>query len=294
MRPRYFALIELSNQGAREMGFKDVGALWRGGYDMTPDEFSADLERLWNQVRSAVFVTAYVVRRSWSRSMAECGPAGRSDSSASARQYLGTGVGNIYDLTGVKEDKTGVDVTELLKKKKSRCQGHVKYGEGFFTSMGFEKTAADILGAVDVYEAGGSGGSLPRQRMDIDNKDDLRIKCASRFGARISSSSTTNSDNNFLSAAYKNQPPLFRTALTTASMRRLAMRSHWRSRRRLQKVGLLESVPQGTNDVPELLKQALDRVAFLPFGLLIDQWRWKVFSARSSRSTTTRPGGICG
>ena len=27
-----------------------------------------------------------------------------------------------------------------------------------------------------------------------------------------------------------------------------------------------------------LLRMALDKVAFLPFGLLIDQWRWKVFS----------------
>ena len=37
-------------------------------------------------------------------------------------------------------------------------------------------------------------------------------------------------------------------------------------------------LPQSSNDISELLKQALDRVAFLPFGLMIDQWRWKVFS----------------
>ena len=51
MRQRYARFVDLSNQGAREIGFKDVGALWRAGYDMTPEEFSADLERLWNQVR---------------------------------------------------------------------------------------------------------------------------------------------------------------------------------------------------------------------------------------------------
>ena len=51
MRQRYSRFVELSNQGAREMGFKDTGAMWRAGYDMTPDEFSADLERLWQQVR---------------------------------------------------------------------------------------------------------------------------------------------------------------------------------------------------------------------------------------------------
>src|SRR5206468_12703678 len=46
----------------------------------------------------------------------------------------------------------------------------------------------------------------------------------------------------------------------------------------LHKVGLLEKVSEGDNDIPRRLQQALDRVAFLPFGLLIDQWRWKVFS----------------
>src|SRR5215475_933608 len=51
MRQNYARFAELSNQGAREMGFKDVGAMWRAGYDMPPDQFSAELERLWQQVR---------------------------------------------------------------------------------------------------------------------------------------------------------------------------------------------------------------------------------------------------
>lgn len=46
----------------------------------------------------------------------------------------------------------------------------------------------------------------------------------------------------------------------------------------LQKIGLLDKLPSADSDIPLLLKQALDKVAFLPFGLLIDQWRWKVFS----------------
>ena len=50
MRDRYARFVELSNQGARELGFADTGALWRSGYDMTPEQFSAELERLWTQV----------------------------------------------------------------------------------------------------------------------------------------------------------------------------------------------------------------------------------------------------
>src|SRR5258708_4215231 len=50
MRKRYARFVELSNQGSRDLGFKDTGVLWRAGYDMPPDQFSADLDRLWEQV----------------------------------------------------------------------------------------------------------------------------------------------------------------------------------------------------------------------------------------------------
>jgi peptidyl-dipeptidase A len=46
----------------------------------------------------------------------------------------------------------------------------------------------------------------------------------------------------------------------------------------LMKLRLLQKVPPRSKDLGLLLRQALDKIAFLPFGLLIDQWRWKVFS----------------
>src|SRR5262249_59519189 len=51
MRPHYTRFVSLANKGAKDLGFADMGALWRAGYDMTPAEFSAELERLWNQVK---------------------------------------------------------------------------------------------------------------------------------------------------------------------------------------------------------------------------------------------------
>jgi peptidyl-dipeptidase A len=51
MRDKYARFVELSNQGARELGFADTGVMWRSGYDMTPEQFSSDLERLWQQVK---------------------------------------------------------------------------------------------------------------------------------------------------------------------------------------------------------------------------------------------------
>ena len=51
LRQKYTRFIQLQNKGAQELGFKDMGAMWRSNYDMTPEQFSAEVERLWNQVR---------------------------------------------------------------------------------------------------------------------------------------------------------------------------------------------------------------------------------------------------
>ena len=279
MRPRYSRFVELSNQGAREMGFKDVGALWRAGYDMPPDDFSADLERLWNQVRPLylslhTFVRAKLVEKYGPNVVPPDGPIpAHLLGNIWAQEW-----GNIYDLTGVKEEK-GVDVTELLKKKSLDAKGMVKYGEGFFTSMGFEKLPPTFWERSLFTKPADRDVVCHASAWDIDNKDDLRIKMCIQVRGEDFVVIHHELGHNFYQRAYKDQPPLFQNGANDGFHEAigdaiaLAITPEY-----LHKVGLLESVPQGTNDVPELLKQALDRVAFLPFGLLIDQWRWKVFS----------------
>ena len=280
MRPRYSRLIELSNQGSREMGFKDVGALWRGGYDMTPDEFSADLERLWNQVRPLylslhTFVRAKLVEKYGPNVVPPDGPIpAHLLGNIWAQEW-----GNIYDVLGVKEDKGGVNVTELLKKKNLDAKGMVKYGEGFFTSLGFEKLPPTFWERSLFTKPADRDVVCHASAWDIDNKDDLRIKMCIQIRGEDFVTIHHELGHNFYQRAYKKQPPLFQNGANDGFHEAigdaiaLAITPEY-----LHKVGLLENVPQGTNDVPELLKQALDRVAFLPFGLLIDQWRWKVFS----------------
>jgi peptidyl-dipeptidase A len=48
----------------------------------------------------------------------------------------------------------------------------------------------------------------------------------------------------------------------------------------LVQIGLLDKTPEPSKDIGLLLNKALEKIAFLPFGLLIDQWRWKVFSGQ--------------
>jgi peptidyl-dipeptidase A len=282
MRPKYSRFVELSNQGAREMGFKDVGALWRAGYDMPPDDFSADLERLWNQVRPLYLSLHTFVR---ARLVEKYGPNVVPPSGPIPAHLLGNiwaqEWGNIYDLTGVKEDKNGVDVTDLLKKKNLDAKGMVKYGEGFFTSMGFEKLPPTFWQRSLFVKPADRDVVCHASAWDIDGKDDLRIKMCIQVRGEDFVVIHHELGHNFYQRAYKNQPPLFQNGANDGFHEAigdaiaLAITPEY-----LHKVGLLENLPQGTNDVPELLKQALDRVAFLPFGLLIDQWRWQVFSGQ--------------
>ena len=280
MRQRYARFVELSNQGAREIGYKDVGALWRSGYDMTPEEFSADLERLWNQVRPLylslhTFVRAKLVEKYGPSVVPPEGPIpAHLLANPWAQEW-----GNVYDLLGVKEDKAGVNVTEVLKKKNLDAKGMVKYGEGFFTSMGFAPLPPTFWERSLFTKPADRDVVCHASAWDIDNQDDLRIKMCIQVRDLDFVAIHHELGHNFYQRAYKNQSLLFQNGANDGFHEAigdaiaLAITPEY-----LHRVGLLEGVAADTNDIPELLKQALDRVAFLPFGLMIDQWRWKVFS----------------
>jgi peptidyl-dipeptidase A len=281
MRQRYSRFVALSNQGAREIGFKDVGALWRAGYDMTPEEFSADLDRLWNQVKPLYLSLHTFVR--W-KLAEKYGPSVVPPNGPIPAHLLGNPWaqewGNVYDLLGVHEDKGGgVNVTELLKKKSLDPKGMVKYGEGFFTSMGFAPLPPTFWERSLFTKPADRDVVCHASAWDIDNQDDLRVKMCIQVRGTDFVTIHHELGHNFYQRAYKDQPFMFRNGANDGFHEAigdaiaLAITPEY-----LYKVGLLENVPQASNDIPELLKQALDRVAFLPFGLMIDQWRWKVFS----------------
>ena len=280
MRQRYARFVALSNQGAREIGFKDTGALWRAGYDMTPEEFSADLERLWNQVRP-LYLSLYTFVR-W-KLAGKYGPNVVPPDGPIPAHLLGNPWAqewsNVYDLLGVQEDQGGVNVTELLKKKNLDPKSMVKYGEGFFTSMGFAPLPPTFWQRSLFTKPADRDVVCHASAWDVDNFDDLRVKMCIQVRGTDFVTIHHELGHNFYQRAYKDQPFLFKSGANDGFHEAigdaiaLAITPEY-----LHKVGLLENVPQASNDIPELLKQALDRVAFLPFGLMIDQWRWKVFS----------------
>ena len=280
MRERYARFVELSNEGAREIGFKDTGAMWRSNYDMPPDAFDADLERLWNQVRPLYLSLHTYVR---ARLVEKYGPQVVPPDGPIPAHLLGNlwaqQWGNIYPIVGVKDDTKRFDVTELLKKKNLDARGMVRYGEGFFTSMGFAPLPKTFWERSLFTKPAHRDVVCHASAWDIDNEDDLRVKMCIQIRGEDFVTIHHELGHNIYQRAYKNQPFLFKSGANDGFHEAigdaiaLAITPAY-----LNKVGLLEKVPDDTNDIPDLLKQALDRVAFLPFGLLIDRWRWKVFS----------------
>ena len=280
MRKRYARFVELSNQGARDMGFKDTGVLWRAGYDMPPERFSADVDRLWEQVRP-LYLSLYTFVRA--RLAQKYGPQVVTPDGPMRADLLGNPWAqtwsNVVPLLGLPENSGGYELTELLQAKNLDARGMVKYGENFYKSLGFDPLPKTFWERSLFVKPADRDVVCHASAWDIDNKDDVRIKMCIQIRAEDFVTIHHELGHNFYQRAYKNQPFLFENGANDGFHEAigdtiaLAITPEY-----LEKVGLLDKVPPPEADIPILLKQALDRVAFLPFGLLIDQWRWKVFS----------------
>jgi len=280
MRKKYGRFVELSNQGARDLGFKDTGVLWRAGYDMPPEKFGADVDRLWEQVRPLylalyTFVRARLSEKYGSQVVPPDGPM-RADLLGNpwAQEW-----GNIFPLMGLPENSRGYDLTELLRAKSLDAHGMVKYGENFYKSLGFDPLPNTFWERSLFVKPADREVVCHASAWDIDNKDDIRIKMCIQVRDEDFVTIHHELGHNFYQRAYKNQPYLFINGANDGFHEAigdtiaLAITPEY-----LKEIGLLEKLPPAEADIPILLKQALNSVAFLPFGVMIDKWRWGVFS----------------
>ncbi len=280
LRPEFERYVTLANKGARELGFGDTGSMWREKYDMDPDAFAKELDRLWEQVRPLYLsLHAYVrhrLRKIYGDAVVpERGPIpAHLVGNMWAQQW-----GNIYPLVAPKDADPGYDLTAILKAKKIDEREMVRFGERFFTSLGF----APLPGTF--WER--SLFTRPRDRevvchasaWDLDAVDDLRIKMCININEEDFGVIHHELGHNFYYRAYNRQPPLFRDSANDGFHEAIGDTIALSiTPKYLVDLGLLDKEPPASKDIGLLLQQALDKIAFLPFGLLIDQWRWKVFS----------------
>ncbi len=283
LRKDYIRYVELGNEGARELGFADLGAMWRSKYDMPPDEFGRELDRLWEQVKPLyVSLHAYVRRGLVEIYGKDLVPPDGSIPAHLLGNMWAQQWGNVYPLVAPEDADPGYDLTERLKTKGVEPLEMFRYGERFFLSLGFEPLPKTF------WER--SLFTQPRDRdvvchasaWNIDGKDDLRIKMCTDVTAEDFVTIHHELGHNFYQRAYNHLSPLDRDSANDGFHEAIGDTvALSMTPRYLKDLGLIETEPPPTKDIGLLLQMALDKVAFLPFGLLVDQWRWKAFSGEA-------------
>jgi peptidyl-dipeptidase A len=278
MRKDYARFVELSNKGAKALGFADTGAMWRSKYDMPPEAFSKELDRLWQQLQPLyVSLHAYVrtrLREKYGAIVPEKGPI--------PAHLLGNlwqqDWANVYDLVAPPGAAPSFSLTERLEAKKVDALEMVRIGERFFTSLGFAPLPKTFWERSLFVKPRDRDVVCHASAWDIDNVEDLRIKMCIDVNAEDFTTIHHELGHNFYQRAYNTQPMLFRDSANdgfheaVGDTLALSVTPEY-----LVRIGLLDKAPDASGDIPLLLRSALERLAFLPFGLLVDQWRWQVF-----------------
>jgi len=280
MRPKFVRYVELANRGAKEMGYADVGAMWRSKYDMTPDAFAADLERLWGQVKPLYeALHAYVRTRLGDTYGTSLVPPDGPIPAHLLGNLWAQDWSNIYPLVAPKDADPGYDLTALLKAKNYDARGMVRTGEAFFSSLGFEPLPPTFWDRSLFTKPADRDVVCHASAWDVDSDHDLRIKMCIEITAEDFNTIHHELGHNYYQRAYSGLPFLFRESANDGFHEALGDTIALSiTPAYLKKIGLLDRDPAPGSDIALLMKMALDKVAFLPFGLLIDQWRWKVFS----------------
>jgi peptidyl-dipeptidase A len=282
MRDDYAKMVGIANKGAVELGFKDVGAMWRSGYDMPADDFAKLNDKLWLEVKPLydelhTYVRTQLNKKYGDGVQKKTGPI-RADLLGNmwAQEW-----GDIYDLVApAGAGDIGYDIGDLLKAQGYDEMKMVKTGEGFFSSLGFAPLPESFYARSQFLKPKDREVVCHASAWDVDQKDDLRIKMCIKINTGDFVTIHHELGHNYYQRAYNKQDYLhmngandgFHEAIGDAIA--LSITPEY-----LVQIGLLDKakVPSADKDTGLLLRQAMDKVAFLPFGLLVDKWRWGVF-----------------
>jgi len=281
MREKYARFVELANEGAAELGYGNVGELWRSNYDMSPAEFQEDSARLWDQVKPLYDALHCHVRAKLGEVYGEDKvPQDGPIPAHLLGNMWAQGWASLYDLMEPYPGVGDIDVDTTLKTKNFSPQEMVRSAENFYVSLGMPRLP-DTFWERSMF-------SKPQDRevvchasaWPMDGKDDVRIKMCINQTYDELRVIYHELGHVYYFLAYKDQPPLFQNGAHDGFHEAigdtvvLSMTPGY-----LAEVGLVkEAAVDDRAVINRQMQMALDGIAFLPFGKLIDEWRWKVFS----------------
>ncbi len=283
MRPLYERLVSISNEGAKDIGVEDLGTLWRSGYDMPPAEFEKEAQRLWGQVKPLYDELHCYVRGRLAKQYGEAKvPAGKPIPAHLLGNMWAQEWNNIYPLVEPFPGQASLDVDVELKKQGYDAMRMVKLGEKFFTSMGLKPLPQTFFERSQFTQPRDREVVCHASAWDVTYENDLRIKMCIKPTEEDLITIHHELGHNYYYTYYYTLPVLYQSGANDGfheaigDALTLSITPAY-----LQQVGLLKSVPKNEKNLINLqLKDALKKVAFMPFGLLVDQWRWEVFSGR--------------
>lgn len=282
MREDYQRMIAIANEGSKELGFADLGAMWRSNYDMDPDQFAAETERMWQEVKPLYMALHTYVRSKLNEKYgAEVQPADGPIRADLLGNMWAQEWGNIYPLVAPEgAGDIGYDLTDLIAAKGLDEIQMVRTGEGFFSSLGFEPLPNTFWERSQFVKPRDREVVCHASAWDVDNVDDLRIKMCIKKNADDFVTIHHELGHNYYQRAYNQQDYLhlngandgFHEAI--GDMIALSITPEY-----LVQIDMLDEadVPSADKDIGLLLRQAMDKVAFLPFGLMVDRYRWQLF-----------------
>ena len=288
MKDEYARMVEIANEGANELGYDSLDQMWLSNYDMPADEMSAEVERLWGQVEPLYDELHCYVRAELNEEYGdEVQPAEgpiRADLLGNmwAQQWS-----SIYPIVAP-ADLAGpsYDLTDRLVEEGYDPIRMVETGEAFFTSLGFEPLPETFWERSMIVRP-----PAPREVVchasawDLDDEDDVRIKMCTEVNAEDFYTVHHELGHNFYQRAYKDQDYIYKSGANDGFHEAigdfvgLSITPVY-----LQQIGLIteDQIPGPDADTALLLNTALDKIAFLPFALTVDSWRWDVLSGETT------------
>ena len=280
MKPLYERQVEIGNAGAQELGYDNLSVMWRSKYDMPADAFAADMDAQWNKVKPLYEALHCHVRARLNEHYGDqVAPASGKIPAHLLGNMWAQEWGNIYDIVKDDDMQAPYDLTQLVVDSGMSEQDMVKVGEKFFTSLGFKPLPETFWERSQFTQPRDRDVVCHASAWNLDGKDDIRIKmCINKTGEDLI---TVHHElgHNFYQRIYNEQPFLYKGGANdgfheaVGDTIALSITPKY-----LKEIGLLDEIPGTDKDIGYLMQQALDKIAFLPFGLLVDKWRWQVFN----------------
>ncbi|GAA4354698.1 M2 family metallopeptidase [Kangiella marina] len=297
MRPLYKQMVDIANEGSKELGYADTGTMWRSKYDMPADGFATEMDRLWGQVQPLYKALHCHVRAELNDQYGDEVVAMDKPIPAHllgnmwAQQW-----GNIYDIAGPKNAGKGIDIDPILRKhygvdkenvsheeKEVAVKKMVKTAENFFSSLGFAPLPETFWERSLFVKPRDRDVQCHASAWDIDNEEDIRIKMCTEINGEDFQTVHHELGHNYYQRAYKDQSIFYKGSANDGFHEAIGDTVALSiTPKYLKQIGLIDKEPDASADIALLMRSALDKVAFLPFGLMVDQWRWKVFNGEIS------------